>query len=309
MVKKKVRDIGIEINKKVESIKTFVFKTVEKTPTESAPRSVKDPSINAIVVKPIQHKIEFKLVKHAVNRVARQFLYEVGNEERDVSSFLNRAREGAIKILRENRNKKVYDVLTSEMECASILAEEVITRIVNFSSNSGIVLEPTDLGKFYNRAKETIMENMIKYNKMGSNCAVSAIVKMDINMIDYNPISAGSYIPLDPLLSSKKAIINIKNKDNQCFKCCVTRVLNMMPKNLERMDEDLKKQSTKLNWNGIDFPVLWPQIKKFEENNEDISIYVFGYDNKSIHPLWKSKYCDRKHIITLLLISNEETYH
>ena len=210
---------------------------MEKTPTEP----------ESSVVKPIQHKIEFKLVKHAVDRVTRQFSYEVEGEERDASSFLNRAREGAIKILRENRNKKVYIVLTCEMECASILTEEVITRIVPFSSNSGIVLESTDLEKFYNQAKEAILENMIKYNKMGSNCVVSAIVKMDINMIDYNPISARSYIPLDPLLSSKKAIINIKNEDNQCFKWCITRALNMIPKNQERIDEDLKKQSTKLN--------------------------------------------------------------
>ena len=117
-------------------------------------------------------KIKFKLTNHAVRNVVRQFSYEVEDVERDATSFLNRAREGAIKILRENRDKKVYFVLTCEMESHSILTDEVITRIVPFASKSAIVLGSTNLEKFYNRAKEGILENMVKYNKMGSNCVV-----------------------------------------------------------------------------------------------------------------------------------------
>ena len=315
VVKKKVSDTGIEINKKIESLKSFVFKTVQKTPTEP----------ESSVVKPIQHKIEFKLANHAIKKSAKQFSYEVGNEESDASSFLNRAREGAIKILKENRNKKVYIVLTCEMKCSSILTGESVTRIVPFSSTSRVVLESTDLEKFYNRAKEVILENMIKYNKMGSNCVVSAIVKMDINMIDYNPLRASSFIPLSRFLKTKKAISNIKNEDNECFKWCVTRALMNMEsknqekvdknlikklkpkKNQERMGKDLIEKSNELNWEGIDFPVsiLTGQITKFEKNKEDISVNVYGYKNE-LYPLRRSKYCSRKHKIDLLLISNED---
>ena len=145
-----------------------------------------------VPVKPIQHKIEFQLVNHAIKKSAKQFSYEVVNEERDVSSFLNRAREGVIKILRENRNKKVWFDLTCEMKCFSILTGEDITREAHFRSKTEIVLKTTYLEKLYNRAKEEILENMIKYNKIASNCVVSAIVKMDINIIDYNPLSARS---------------------------------------------------------------------------------------------------------------------
>ena len=307
-VKKKVSEAGIQINKKIESLKSLVFKTANKNPTEPATKkltivvkpatsvvkpgdqgslakSVKVAKPATSVVKPIQHKIVFKLTNHAVRNVVRQFSYEVEGQERDASSFLNRARDGVIKILRENRNKKVYFVLTCEMECASILTDEVITRIVPFSSTSGIVLESTNLEKFYNRAKEAILENMVKYNKMGSNCVVSAIMKMEINMIKYNPICARSYIPLNlinPDLTKKKAIINIKNEDNECFKWCVTRALNMKSKNNERVDEELIEKSKELNWDGIDFPVLLKHIKKFEKNNEDISIYVFVYKKKKV---------------------------
>ena len=65
-------------------------------------------------------------------------------------------------------------------------------------------------------------------------------------MIDYNPLSARSYIPLDlidPDLIKKKGIINIKNQDNECFMWCVTRALNMKSKSNERVDEELIEKS------------------------------------------------------------------
>ena len=113
------------------------------------------------------------------------------------------------------------------MSRVSIGTGEETTRTVPFPSKCGIVLVATDLGEFYNTAKEEILENMVKYSNGGLNWKVSNILKMDINMINYNALSAGSYIPLDKKLVDKKAIINIQNEDNECFKWCVTRALNM----------------------------------------------------------------------------------
>ena len=66
-----------------------------------------------------------------------------------------------------------------------------------------------------------------------------------------------------------------------------------------------------MNWDGIDFPVLINQIKKFEKNNEDNGIYVFVYKDEDgeIYPLRKSKYPHRKHIIDLFLISHKDKSH
>ncbi|VVC46441.1 Ribonuclease H-like domain [Cinara cedri] len=40
---------------------------------------------------------------------------------------------------------------------------------------------------------------------------------MNIYMCKYNPLRGASYIKLPKIISDKKAIINIKNKDNKCF--------------------------------------------------------------------------------------------
>ena len=131
-------------------------------------------------------------------------------------------------------------------------------------------------------------------------------------MIDYDPIKAYSYIPLDKKLANKKAIINIQNEDNECFKWCITRALNPKENHPERVDKDLREQSKKLNWYKIDFPVSLDQIMRFEKNNLDISVNVFGYSkNEKVYQLHVSSACleKRKHVINLLLISNEEKKH
>ena len=272
VVKKKVSDTGIEINKKIESLKSLVFKTVNKNSTavKKNPTAVdKNPTA---VNKP---KIEIKLTNHAVKNVARQFSYEVEGEEQDVSSFLNRARDEVLKILRENKNKKVSFVLTCHMSRLSIVTGEEITRTVPFACKYRIVLEATDLGELYDTAKGEILENISKYSSNRSNWKVSNILKMDINMINYNPLSSSSWIKLNKFLASKKAVINMENEDNECFKWCVTRALNMKNKNNERIDKELIEKSKELNWKGIEFPFKLNQIAKFEENNPDISVSVF----------------------------------
>ncbi|XP_065662831.1 uncharacterized protein LOC136085451 [Hydra vulgaris] len=131
---------------------------------------------------------------------------------------------------------------------------------------------------------------------------------MDINTIEYNPLRAKSCIPLDKNLSTKKAIINIKNEDNQCFKWCIARALNPTDNHPESVDKELKIQSNKINWEKIEFPVSSDQITQFENNNKDISVNVYGYEN-SVYPLRVSKNNDCQHLIDLLLISNGETNH
>ena len=94
-------------------------------------------------------------------------------------------------------------------------------------------------------------------------------------------------IPLDETLADKKAIINIQNKDNECFKWCITRALNPNENHPERVDKDLREQSKKLNWDKIEFPVSLDRINRFEMNNPDISVNILGYKNKNetVYPL------------------------
>lgn len=117
--------------------------------------------------------------------------------------------------------------------------------------------------------------------------------------------------PVMTVIAKKKAVINMKNEDNQCFKWCITRALNPVQKNDERIDKKLRVQSEKINWEGIKFPVELKDIKTFENKNE-IAVNVFGYEGV-IYPLRILKGDAKKHIITLkvvnLLIADKEKKH
>jgi hypothetical protein len=54
----------------------------------------------------------------------------------------------------------------------------------------------------------------------------------------YKPLKGSSYIKLPTELASKKAIINMKNEDNECFKWCIARALNPEEVHPERITKD-----------------------------------------------------------------------
>ena len=108
-------------------------------------------------------------------------------------------------------------------------------------------------------------------------------------------------------LKAKKAIVNMKNKDQQCFKWCVTRALNPVEKNAERVRENLRQQSKELCWRGISFPTEIDNTEIFERKNNDVSVNVFGYDDV-IYPLRIAKEEKRRHVDLLLLKDEEKTH-
>ena len=75
----------------------------------------------------------------------------------------------------------------------------------------------------------------------------------------------------------------MKNDDDKCFKYAVTRVLNPVTRDAERISKELKEQTKLYDWDGIEFPTpcTEKQFKTFEKNN-DVSILVFGHEGEDI---------------------------
>ena len=83
----------------------------------------------------------------------------------------------------------------------------------------------------------------------------------------------GSYIDSPDWIKNKKATINPKNKDNECFKYAITVALNheKIKKDPQRMSK-LKPFTDNHNWNDIEFPLHSKNWKKFEQNNKTIAL-------------------------------------
>ena len=149
-------------------------------------------------------------------------------------------------------------------------------------------LEGTNENELYEEMNERILENIGTFQRRGSNWQFVSVNQLEIHLVDFRPLSGTAFLPLPKKLRNKKAIINMKNNDNECFKWCVTRALNPVEKNAERITKELKEQSERLNWNGLKFPVDLKQIKIFEKVNPEISVNVFGYEGFD-YPLRISK--------------------
>ena len=74
-----------------------------------------------------------------------------------------------------------------------------------------------------------------------------------INILTYRPLSGIFYMGLPVELRSPR--INIKNKDKKCFSWCHVRHINPTNEHPERIKKTDKKNSEKLNYNGIEFPI------------------------------------------------------
>ena len=73
-----------------------------------------------------------------------------------------------------------------------------------------------------------------------------------IDISNYDPLAGSSFIYLPPQLNNpNKGLINIKNKDNECFKCCHIRFTIPQDKHPER----IKKQDKEIA-KTLDYKVL-----------------------------------------------------
>ena len=110
-----------------------------------------------------------------------------------------------------------------------------------------------------------------------------------LNVTLYKPLNGSSYIELPTeLRNPKKGLINIKNKDTECFRWCHIRHSNPQEKDPQRIKKEDKKMINEMNYEGIEFPVSQKHYNKVEKQNST-RINVFGYEDGQPFPIHISK--------------------
>ena len=142
----------------------------------------------------------------------------------------------------------------------------------------------------------------------GSGWTMDRVDNNYINFVKYKPLNGSSYIELPTeLKNSAKGLINIKNKDDECFRWCHIRHLNPQSKDPQRIKKANKQYIDNLDYSHIMFPVSQRQYNKIEKQNS-IRINIFGYEEEQpflIH-ISKEKFKDQ---MNLLLITKDERRH
>ena len=219
--------------------------------------------------------------------------------------FLEYAKPAILNIFNSNRNIKTILYLYCLMQNIQSITP---VEFAFHSKDLKLVLEGTDISELYNEMTDEIEEEIQKVeNSEGSGYTFVKVIKLVLHTTKWEPLYGSSYIPLDPYLANKKAIINMKNEDDKCFMWCVLRALYPKNKNAERIDKDLKSKQDIINMKGICYPVSLKAIDHFEHLNPNISISVLGYNKEDrVFPLRISKYTGCDYDIVLLLLKEAE---
>ena len=241
--------------------------------------------------------------KSAFGKFARQFIIR-GDDSLSPQEFFRKAR-GEIKLLlRQNPQTKVQCILNVEMIQNRIGEEDQLS---NPFFRSG---QKENLGNNFEIAEEMtqeMIEAMENYNKRGSNWIFKRVIRLDVNFVRWKPLGGSAWIPLPEKLAQKKAIVNMKNKDDFCFKWCVTRAANMVENHPERITEDLREQAEKFDWTDCKFPMPLEKIKFFEKRN-NLSINVYEW-NGHASPLIVTKEEKPFHIDLVFLTKGTDQAH
>ena len=124
---------------------------------------------------------------------------------------------------------------------------EVIANEAAFHSKTEVKIESTNSNELFSKMKETVLESLAKFQRQGSNWRFCSVLSLDLHTVKYEPLGGSSYILLPRFLAPKKTIINLRNVDDECFKWAISRALNPVEKNSERIDRKLQETSKTLN--------------------------------------------------------------
>ena len=270
-------------------------------------RAKKNRIRSALVAKREALKAELnwgpRLLEGAFGGTYRRYRID-GMPGTDPNTFLNRIRRFVIDLLkRESRTGAVRAQTTTwirfkkDDELVELPFNSRMTNVYNLSDLDEIV------GEMIKHMKEQI-ENPALLN---SRFVFDEVLFTNIDFHQLNLTRGSSYLPLPNWLAPKKAIINPKNEDQECFKWAVIAASRWeeINNNPERISK-LKRFEKDFDWSGIGFPVSVKDISKFEFRNQ-ISINVLAIEGKQIYICRKEGNHER--IINLMIISENNRKH
>ena len=145
---------------------------------------------------------------------------------------------------------------------------------------------------FFNQSILQLYQAYKKSLGRGSGWIIDSVIDLTISISNDNLLNGCSYIELPKELNHpRKGLINIQNiDDNECFKWCLVRYLNLADCKSARITQADKDLVKKLDSKDIKLPVKVSDIYKIEKKRNSISISVFSYEiNKNVQFIYQTR--------------------
>lgn len=179
-----------------------------------------------------------------------------------------------------------------------------VSEIKHFSTRNQEVYKYSDLRGIFNNFLKEILNSLEEFQESGSGWALKEILTLIININKYEPLHGGYFVNLPEKISRSNSVLNINSNDRKCFVWCImAAVTNIRSTNYLEYPQNYHDF---INMQNIELPVSIKDISKFEKNNSNISLSIYGWNRKKetvIGPLYHTKLV-KQHHINLLYLSN-----
>lgn len=260
----------------------------------------------------------FKIIRSAFQNRIQTFSYTNRNEEILLpQQFFSEVNNISAKILSDAQEDHITFKYNMELVCdyIKIEAEEEIKicTITHHSKMTFITLGDEIEDSLKHHSLE-ICTKMSEFQERDSGWTLITIKRLNININRATFIRGSGFIPLPKWIQNKKACFNMQNSDDFCFKWCIIASFSSNRPNIRNDVVNIRANrinvnSCELNFDNLEFPMKLKEIKKFEEQNSNISINVFGCEGKDIvGPYYLTSSVKENHI-NLLLLTEEDHFH
>ena len=220
--------------------------------------------------------------------------FSLETEESDLIRVMNDFRSVLRNSIQTNISKfkgiKISLIITVEYRNMKFSENEPFTMYLR-SAMVHIYQEST-----IDEAIENIYRNLLLRNehmiRNESGLSIAKVHYMSIQISRFNPLAAAGYKPLPKFLEKKKAIINIRNKDERCFGYAILAGIYKDQKNNNPERPKLYEKLFQINGlAALSYPVQPQDIPAIEEQlNIKINVFSFYDDEgKGRYPLYVSR--------------------
>ena len=249
-------------------------------------------------------------VLRAHKGIAQELKFKARNQNaHDIDSAMNSMQNTLYNLIRNNRNSTTQKVSVGITQHFSKLKEvlndkDLVDPVTGIIHKKGTISIPANEkvydDKYHHSNVFTLyprsiiiklldgLTTSLIQNREGnvarlegaSNHKLEFIENVYVKFHKINHPSARSFVLTPKKLADKKAIINLKNKDDKCFLYATGISVfsdDLGNKNLESISKTLLKCCKRLNIDNINFSPCIKDIEQFEKDNSDISITIFEY--------------------------------